>query len=346
MAAVPDLLGTRIVYRSGDPTKRSDLSLVRLDEARGAIVLSDDERPDVAVVQTVLAICAELGDLHSLPVVVEVAEPTTAERLVRACGPTVHPIVTEVGDREDRGVRAPTARSQPGVHGAHRLPGMRPPRRRSGLSWWDAASTRSSATSPMRVRWAWFTPTVGSSSTRRGTRSSPAAIASSSSPRTSTTLVVQSEASRVPGAAPGSGRSSCRPSGSRSTSSSWVGTDLGPDLLRGWATDTAASSTVDVAFDPGLIDAEDVAVPDLGVDVRRAPIRELSTLSLERPPTTIVVLGYTSVGTDEADTRTLLDVMELRRRCSDRSARARVWSSRCSAPSTSTSPCSPALTTS
>ena len=71
-----------------------------------------------------------------------------------------------------------------------------------------------------------------------------------------------------------------------------------------------------MAFDPSLIDTDDVAVPDLDLEVRRTPVGDLSSLSLGRPPTTIVVLGYTAVGTDEADSRTLLGVMELRRRFS------------------------------
>jgi hypothetical protein len=43
---------------------------------------------------------------------------------------------------------------------------------------------------------------------------------------------------------------------------------------------------------------------------------EVSALTLDPVPTTIVVLGYSSVGADEADGRTMLDVMQLKRRCS------------------------------
>jgi hypothetical protein len=89
---------------------------------------------------------------------------------------------------------------------------------------------------------------------------------------------------------------------------------LGPHLLSGWAATTAASSTVEVVFDPLLVSPADVVVPDIGVDVRLSPASEFSSLSLDRRPTTIVMLGSTAVDPSEADTRTLLDMMQLRRR--------------------------------
>ena len=91
--AVPDMHRTRVVYRFGDPRVRADLALARLSEARGVVVLNDDEG-DVSVAQTVVALAAELGDLQGLPVVVEVDDPMTAQRLVQACGTTMHPVVT------------------------------------------------------------------------------------------------------------------------------------------------------------------------------------------------------------------------------------------------------------
>ena len=90
---------------------------------------------------------------------------------------------------------------------------------------------------------------------------------------------------------------------------------LGPHLLDGWAAATAPSSTVEVAFDPRLIEATDVVVADLDTEVRLSPTPESSSLNLDRPPTTIVMLGYTSIASREADARTMLDVMQLRRRC-------------------------------
>ncbi len=92
--AVPDRHDTRIVYRFGDPRVRADLALARVGESRGVIVLPREDGDDVSVVHTVLALNAELGGLDSVHVVVEVADATTADRLVQACGPTMHPIAT------------------------------------------------------------------------------------------------------------------------------------------------------------------------------------------------------------------------------------------------------------
>ena len=84
---------TRIVYRFGDRTSPDDLALVQLSASRAAIVLSDGQS-DVAAVETVLAIAAELGGFDDLTLVVEVLEQETAQRLHRACGTRVHPIVS------------------------------------------------------------------------------------------------------------------------------------------------------------------------------------------------------------------------------------------------------------
>lgn len=94
MAAVPHHERTRVVYRFGDPRVRADLALTRAGRARGVIVLPDRDGDDVSVTHTVLALNAELGGVLELPIVVEVDDNTTAQRLVGACGPNVHPIVT------------------------------------------------------------------------------------------------------------------------------------------------------------------------------------------------------------------------------------------------------------
>jgi hypothetical protein len=65
-----------------------------------------------------------------------------------------------------------------------------------------------------------------------------------------------------------------------------------------------------------MIDPSDVVVPPLGLDVRVSAVEEASQLALDRVPTTIVVLGYTSIDPAAADARTMLDVMHLERRIS------------------------------
>ena len=122
---------THVVYRFGDPRVRADIALARVGEARGVIVLPDGDGGDVSVVHTMLALNAELGGLHSIPIVAEVADPTTAERLVQAFGPTMHPIATAQASRESIGVRAPPAWAEQSRQRTHRLQRLRPPRHRS-----------------------------------------------------------------------------------------------------------------------------------------------------------------------------------------------------------------------
>ena len=82
---------TASAIRESEPTS----SIARIGEARGVVVLPEEgEDHDISVTRTVLALNAELGGLRELPVVVEVADPITAQRLVHACGPTMYPIVT------------------------------------------------------------------------------------------------------------------------------------------------------------------------------------------------------------------------------------------------------------
>ena len=91
---------------------------------------------------------------------------------------------------------------------------------------------------------------------------------------------------------------------------------LALDLLSGWSASTSSASTVDVVFDPRMIEPSQVVVPPLDIDVRVSPVQEVSSLVLDREPTTIVVLGYTSIDSAAADARTMLDVMYLARRSS------------------------------
>jgi Trk K+ transport system NAD-binding subunit len=91
-AVVEDKHGSRLVYRSGDPTLRRDLELVRLSTARTVIVLAGPDG-DVGVVKTVLAIGAQLGGFDRVSIVAELTDLSTADKLERACGAMVHPIL-------------------------------------------------------------------------------------------------------------------------------------------------------------------------------------------------------------------------------------------------------------
>jgi Trk K+ transport system NAD-binding subunit len=88
-----ELRGSRLVFRSGDPTHPPDLELVRIDKADMVIVLADEHAGDSRAIRTVVAVLAELGDSGSVPVVVELEEPASADSLARVYGNAVHPLV-------------------------------------------------------------------------------------------------------------------------------------------------------------------------------------------------------------------------------------------------------------
>ncbi|MEA2932120.1 MAG: hypothetical protein QOI56_905 [Actinomycetota bacterium] len=74
---VGDPRGTRLVGRSGNPTKPADLELVNITKARSVVVLADDEG-DAAVVKAILAIKIVDPDFSHTNVVAEFANPENA----------------------------------------------------------------------------------------------------------------------------------------------------------------------------------------------------------------------------------------------------------------------------
>ncbi|MDH3755325.1 MAG: hypothetical protein OEU32_15760, partial [Acidimicrobiia bacterium] len=86
-------LGHRLVIRSGDPRLPSGLGLTNLDEARAIVVLADDDGGGgIEVVTTVLMVGRRVG-FDSVPIVVEVPDDTTREKLRLATGPSVRPVI-------------------------------------------------------------------------------------------------------------------------------------------------------------------------------------------------------------------------------------------------------------
>ncbi len=312
--AVPDRHHTHIVYRFGDPRVRADIVLARVGEARGVVVLPDGDGGDVSVVHTMLALNAELGGLHSIPVVAEVADPTTAERLVQAFGPTMHPIATTQAIARTSAFALPPAGLSRVVNEVTDFSGCdlhlieRP--ELLGVRFDEIVS--------------WFTNARPLGISRRDGRvelnPSPESTMSSGD-----RLIVLAQDLETIESAPAPSRLHSGGTADRRAARvtepveehilvvGW--NPLGPHLLSGWATHTSASSSVEVAFDPRHIEPADVVVPDIGVEARLSPVYEASSLGLDPRPTTIVVLGYTSVDVDAADARTMLDVMQLRRRC-------------------------------
>ncbi len=93
--ATTNLYGARLVFRWGDPTSVSDLDIVAPRDARAVIVLADDEVGDSDVVKAVLAMGAALGSFETVPIIAEVDDPHVARSLVHACGSAVHPIIPD-----------------------------------------------------------------------------------------------------------------------------------------------------------------------------------------------------------------------------------------------------------
>jgi Trk K+ transport system NAD-binding subunit len=92
-AAIDELFGSRVVFRRGDPARLPDLAMVALRNARAVIALADDTRGDGVVVKAVLAAGAQLGGFDRVPIVAELSDAEVADSLHRACGDAIHTLV-------------------------------------------------------------------------------------------------------------------------------------------------------------------------------------------------------------------------------------------------------------
>lgn len=90
---VSDDRGTRLIFRSGDPTNPPDLEMVRLHEAETLIVLSSEDAGDSSAIRTLIAVDSVLGGFEKVPTVVELSDIASAQRLVRVYPTGVHPLV-------------------------------------------------------------------------------------------------------------------------------------------------------------------------------------------------------------------------------------------------------------
>ena len=83
--------GTRVVCRTGDPSQLHDLAIAQVAHARSIAVLGPVDEPggDAAVVKAVLA--ALMGNPDpTVPIIAELADPETAQALVKASNGRVH----------------------------------------------------------------------------------------------------------------------------------------------------------------------------------------------------------------------------------------------------------------
>ncbi len=91
---IESTFGNRLVFRDGDPTRLADLDLVRLRTCRTVVVLNGDgdHVGDARAVHTVLAAREALGDLRT-PIVVVLDESAVAATVAASLDDQVHPLV-------------------------------------------------------------------------------------------------------------------------------------------------------------------------------------------------------------------------------------------------------------
>lgn len=303
-----DLKGTRVVYRSGDPTRRADLEIVRPGRARGIVVLADGDS-DVAAVKTVLAITSVLDGRHDIPVVVELADSRTAAQLAEAC-PGVEPIVP----REAMGRIAAFALRQRGLSqvvlqlteaGGGNLHVVERPDV-IGLRFGDVVGRFENAI-PIGRFGADESIELNPPSDRElvhGDR----------------LIVVSSGAEPVERSDPGGDRHRTAPSSAPPSTDvqdehlAVVGWNaLGTQLLEGWAVSASPGSTVEIFSDGQRMDAAQVVIPDVGVPVQITPLNQLSDVFSGQQRTTVIVLGSWALDVTESDARTIVDVRTLQR---------------------------------
>lgn len=87
---VPDLRGSKLVCRTGDPSSPSDLGIVNIDAARAVVVLGEDgSAGDAEAVKALLAVGSRRDTIGHVPVVTEISDEGTARALDLAFGDDV-----------------------------------------------------------------------------------------------------------------------------------------------------------------------------------------------------------------------------------------------------------------
>jgi hypothetical protein len=316
---VADRLGSRLVFRSGDPRSPSDQQLVRLGRARSIIVLAADDGTDSRAVKTVLAVGAVLGGFGTVPIVVELHEQSVADNLLEACGGAVHPIIAAQA----------AARSA-----AFAL-------RQRGLSQvigelfdYRGADIHVRVDDDLAGRT--FAEVIGRYAKARpiGRMRPDDTVELDPAPEVrfeagDRLVLVADDARRLelatvplPALPPTGERGSA-------TVEADIGDErllvigwnrLGAELLAYWHTFAPADATVEIAYDPRLVDEDEFDIPQMDmarvVKTPAAKVAELGDLAHREPrPTTVIVLAYSDrLSITDADSRTLLDLMVLQRR--------------------------------
>ncbi len=326
--AVPDRHGTKVVYRSGDPTLPDDLGIVSLATARSAMVLSasGEEAP---AVKTVLAVGDALGGFDRIRIVVDLLRTTTAMRLVGACGGSVHPIVTAQAVSRVAGY---VLRER----GLAAVIGELFDVRGSDILAIDADAVQQAASAAGERRT--FGDVVTAFANIR-----PIGIIRAGAvqlvPPPETQFAAGDRIVAI-GDAPVAIAPSTRRSAERVANSDLAAIDhvvvdpieehllvLGwnetaTDLLTSWADGAASTSTVEIRYEPGIDGSPEP--PDLGpIDVRLVGDAGADPTDLAGPDiSTIVVLAAPTLDRQGADARTLLTLRSLQRAHDDRAGDA------------------------
>jgi Trk K+ transport system NAD-binding subunit len=322
---VPDLHGSRVVFRAGDPGRLADLDMVALHEARAVIALSDrDGRGDAGVVRAVLAAGARLGSFDRRPIIAELHDPKAAEDLGRATGGAVHTV-------------APTQSVARITAFALREPGLN--QVVEELLDFRGSDVHIHELGELTGRS--FADTVFAFDGARpiGRIANDGTVEVNPEPETrfeaGDRLILIAQDGRVPPMAP-SAAPAVAPASSTSAPRLRARSAEEHLLIIGWNTlgaqlveqleqITTPGSSAEIVYDPALIQREDVEVTGHGaLDVTLTPIRgvtwPLDDQIRTSRTTSIMILGYRRRLTDEeADSRTLLTLTSLGRDLADRS---------------------------
>jgi K+/H+ antiporter YhaU regulatory subunit KhtT len=285
------------------------------------IVLADDSGDDSRSVKTVFAIGALLGGFDSVPIVVELHDQATADSLAEACGESVHTIIAAQAAAR---VAAFALRQR----GLSQVVGELLDYRGADLHIRPQSDLVGRPFSSVLGRYAKARPIgIMRDDGRVELNPGPDApfeegdrlvlVADDAERLEPATVALDLPTTRVDDV-----RLEIGTAEEHLLVSGW--NRLGPQLLSYWSTFAVPSSTVDIVYDPALIGEDELDVPPLQLaGVTTTPTGKRSALlgpgDDQRRPTTVILLAYADhLSMTDADSRTLLDLMVIRRRLADR----------------------------
>lgn len=315
-----DTRGSRFVFRTGDPTRVDDLALVRLDQARTIIVLNGDgdSTGDARAIHTVLAVRSLLDASSTVPIIVVLDDVRIGQAVDDSGGGTVHPLIaaqavarnaafilrepglgdvmSELIDFEDSSIYhldVPDIAGRPFGEIALRFADVRP----IGLLGADGRARLNPD------------PTVMPSPGDR-----LVVVADDDHPPTLSTFADDHDVATMARADQGHARGV-----EHLVVVGWNG--LGPALLAGWAMTASPDSTLEITYDPAVVDRGEIAVPDLPIASVTLTANDGGVTAIwpADDATTVVFLSYHDhLSRDQVDSRTLLELMTVQHRLGER----------------------------